>query len=184
MHLSAVIIPLGYMYYFNLKSDAMILILLILLFIAFLVELLRLNHSYSSQTFHRFLGHYLRNHEHTFLTGATYLLISCLLSILILPGEMAYLTMMFLIVGDASATIIGILHGKRFWKGSRKSLEGSLAIFIVSFSIALFYSNFLIFALIGALMATLAELSTIPINDNLKIPLFSGLGMYLVMYIF
>ena len=83
---------------------------------------------------------------------------------------------------DLDAAIFG-------WNGTTLSVSGSATQISSSdhenlSCVKIDSSNFLIFALIGALMATLAELSTIPINDNLKIPLFSGLGMYLVMYIF
>lgn len=89
--------------------------------------------------------------------------------------------------GDASAALIGEKHGKRHYRiFARKSLEGSVTMFLASFiSLAvslLFFSLFYAFPLVtallaalgAALVATLAE-SLSPLGfDNITVPLLSA----------
>ena len=180
IHLATIVIPLSYKYIFNYRKEEILVLGGFLLLFALLVEYLRHRVKWVSQNFYNIFGSLLREEENRRITGATDLLISGLLSISMFPGEIAFLTMIFLIAGDAAASVVGKSVGKRFWRGSTKSLEGSIAIFVISFLVAIFATNLLPYALVGALLATLAELSAIPLNDNLKIPLISGIGLYLV----
>jgi len=80
-------------------------------------------------------------------------------------------------VGDAVASIVGRLKGKRKWKGSPKSVEGTLAAFIVTLLCAIALKFALgtpepVFALaFTTLMACLLEAFTIQI-DNLFLPIW------------
>ena len=75
--------------------------------------------------------------------------------------------------------MVGLNFGKRKYKNSNKTLEGSLACFIVCFVFALCFKADPVIALIGALGATLAEASRIRIDDNIKIPFLSAILMTL-----
>jgi dolichol kinase len=90
--------------------------------------------------------------------------------------------MSFLSIGDTFAAIIGINYGKRKFNGLKKTVEGSLGCFTSIMVFAFFFAGGVspwVYTL-GALAATLAELWEIPIDDNVKIPLISGLCMTLV----
>jgi glycerol-3-phosphate acyltransferase PlsY len=102
--------------------------------------------------------------------------------------ELAIACLSFLVLGDMFAAIIGMRFGRtQIWAG--KSLEGSLACFIVCFVIGLFVAwlfpahlNLQIIAL-GAFTATIVELLPLGLDDNLTIPLISGLVMEILIYI-
>lgn len=178
IHLSTIIIPISYRYLFDYNREVALFYVVPLLFFAVIIELIRLKNKRANKLFIRFFGVYIRKQEECGLTGATYLLISCIASIILLQASLAFNVMCFLIIGDALASLVGRHFGKRFWKNSEKSLEGSLAFFIGTFLFALIDLKLLPLALIGSLLATIAELSAFPINDNLKIPLLSGAGMF------
>ena len=100
---------------------------------------------------------------------------------------------LFLVLGDMTAAIIGVSFGGdrlgkfKLGRQGKKSLEGTLAMFFVCFVVGCS-----IFAHVrlreypvfwGALVATLTELhEPFGINDNLTIPLFSSIAMQLAFH--
>jgi dolichol kinase len=70
--------------------------------------------------------------------------------------------------------------GKRKFLRNNKTLEGSLACFISCLIFGLWWLGNPWLALLGALTATAAELGNIALDDNIKIPLASGIVMSLV----
>jgi dolichol kinase len=82
------------------------------------------------------------------------------------------------VFGDSISAIIGQKFGKI--KLIRKTLEGSLACFLVCFLIGIFFFNYKI-ALLGAMTATIVELF-FP-YDNLFLPIISAFTLkYLIKY--
>jgi dolichol kinase len=106
-------------------------------------------------------------------------MIAHLICITVFSADTAFFAMSFLAIGDTFAAIVGLNFGKRKFKGMKKSLEGSLGCFIATFAFALLYSNEInpAVGLFGAFSATIAEVVNIPIDDNFKIPLISGVVM-------
>ncbi len=113
-------------------------------------------------------------------TGATYFLIGSFLCILFFDKTLAIVCLCFLTLGDLCAALIGKQWG-RIKLFSRKSLEGSLACFVVCTTVALLIGLHPVVALAGALAATLIELLPIGVDDNVTIPLISGLAMHLMV---
>ncbi|MDY6914906.1 MAG: phosphatidate cytidylyltransferase [Candidatus Cloacimonadota bacterium] len=186
IHLGSLVIPFSYRYllHYN-KKLAVLYYLLPISVILFVFELLRLEHRTFKRFFWNFFGIMLRKHERSDFTGATYLMISSMICISLFPRDIAFLSLSFLAIGDTLAAIVGISFGKRKLHKSEKSLEGSLACFLGTFVFALFFldpQKYLVpvIALAGAIGATLAESSRIAIDDNVKIPIFSGLVMSFV----
>ena len=114
------------------------------------------------------------------LTGATYFLIGSFLCILLFDKTLAIVCLCFLTLGDLCAALIGKQWG-RIKLFSRKSLEGSLACFVVCTTVALLIGLHPVVAIAGALAATLIELLPIGVDDNVTIPLISGLAMHLLI---
>jgi len=129
----------------------------------------------------------LREKEKKQLTGGCYFSLGCTLSIAISPPSIAMASILFLVLGDLSAAIIGISFGGetislKLGREGKKSLEGSLAMFCICFIV-----GNVIFAQVhlgeypvffGALAATITELyEPFGINDNLSIPVMSSLMM-------
>ncbi|MCD4827998.1 MAG: SEC59/DGK1/VTE5 family protein [Candidatus Cloacimonetes bacterium] len=185
IHMSSLIIPLGYRYIVHEDRKVMFLIMLPLTLIMLIVEIVRLEHKTFKRVFFKTFGIMLRRHEESNFTGATYLMVSSVVCIAFFPGHnIAFLALSSLAVGDTLAAIVGMSLGRRKFVGSKKSLEGSLACFtgIMAFGLVFGVNPTLTF--IGALVATLAELSRYPLDDNIKIPLSVALAMALARFIF
>ncbi|MCD4817716.1 MAG: phosphatidate cytidylyltransferase [Candidatus Cloacimonetes bacterium] len=176
IHVSSMILPLAFRYLFHSNRKYIFSFLVPLTLASLLVEIIRLEHKNFKRIFYNIFGIMLRKHEVHDFTGATYLLISAILCIAVFPKDISFIALSFLAIGDTLAAIIGIPFGKRKLFGSKKSLEGSLSCFIGTFVFALFFIHPLV-ALFGAIAATTAEFSNIPLDDNFKIPIFSGIVM-------
>ena len=112
-------------------------------------------------------------------TGAFFFYTGCTLAFVFFPFHIASAACAMLAVGDALSTLTGKKFGKHMI--GIKSLEGSLACFVGSLIAGAFFVNPYL-ALAGAFAAAAAEL--IPrIDDNLTIPLASGLVMFVVALI-
>jgi len=135
----------------------------------------------------------LREHEHKQLTGGCYFALGCTLCIAVSPPSVAMASILFLVLGDMSAAIIGVSFGGdalgklRLGREGKKSLEGSLAMFFVCFIIGctifphVRLREYPVFW--GALVATLTELhEPLRLNDNLTIPFFSSIAMQLAFH--
>jgi len=179
IHLSSLIIPFGYRYVLNYNRNLMFSIMLVVFILMLVIEFYRLWQKSFRKTFWLIFGMVLRHKELYDFTGATYLLFSSVICIAFFPPEITFFALCFLSLGDTSAALVGLNFGKRKYKNNKKTLEGSLACFIVCFVFALCFKANTIIALIGALGATLAEASRVPIDDNIKIPVFSAILMVL-----
>ncbi|MDH5677748.1 MAG: hypothetical protein OEZ28_03945, partial [Nitrospinota bacterium] len=65
--------------------------------------------------------------------------------------------------------------------GNDKSLEGSVAMFVVCLWTGIYITKSVEIALVGALVAALTELYSFGLDDNLAVPIFSGLAMAAVL---
>jgi glycerol-3-phosphate acyltransferase PlsY len=104
-------------------------------------------------------------------------MIAALLSVLAFDDTLAIAALTFLIIGDTAAAIVGKKYGKPLYWG--KSPHGSLACFFVCLVIgaALLDNQWVILA--GAVAATVAEALPVPMDDNMRVPIVSGLVMQL-----
>jgi dolichol kinase len=186
IHLCSLSIPI--IYYFITK-EAAIIILGILTFIALIIDLSRYFSSGFGKMFYKIFGFLLRKHEidnrKKNLNGATYVLLSALISVIIFPKVIFITAFTILIISDSLAALIGRKYGKH--KFLSKSLEGTLT-FFVSASIVVFFTPKIeglvteyVIGIIAALVGTFAEnLSFGFADDNLTIPLSIGLTMWLL----
>ena len=180
LHLSNLVIPFTYLFYFDSKVEALIILLPITSF-AFLIEYLRINSISVKNIFDKYLFSMLRNHEKSGkYTGATWIFISSTLSIAIFPKDIAIISLIYMSIGDTAAGLIGRKFGRI--KIYNKTLEGALAGFIVCLIVGLMIDLNLskTVVAIGALSAAIIEFMPISIDDNLRIPLFSGTVMYVM----
>lgn len=185
IHLCSLSIPV--IYYFISKQLALeILAPLTLVFI--IVDLLRYYHEPTAQIFYKMFGWMLRSHEQDHavkrLNGATYVLISATICVLIFPKLITVTSFAILIIGDSTAALIGRRYGKR--KFFRKSVEGSTA-FFVSALIVSFLTPKIFYAPIeygiaacGAAVGTIIEALSIHIDDNLSIPISISIVMWVL----
>ena len=178
IHLSNAIIPLSYYYFFPHKID-MIIVLAFFLILCFFIEIYRRNNLMIAKIFSVYLEFMMREKEKKGeLTGATWVFVGALFTILLVPDPFNIISLLFMSFGDTFAAIIGTKYP--YIKLGKKTLSGSIAGFFACLSIGLVIDFSITYEIIilGAIMAMLIEIMPLPINDNVSIPIFSGLSMY------
>ena len=178
IHLSNSIIPLSYYYFFPDKIDMIITLAFFLIF-CFFIEIHRKNNHKLSRIFSNWFEFMMRDEEKKGeLTGATWVFVGALFTILLVPDPFNIISLLFLSFGDTFAAIIGTKFP--YIKLGKKTLSGSIAGFFACVTIGLVIDISITYEIIilGAFMAMLIEILPLPVNDNLSIPIFSGLSMY------
>ena len=121
------------------------------------------------------------------LSGAPYVIAAALMVTVLFPKIIAMTALAIMLIGDTSAALIGRKLGKHKINKGTKSVEGSLAFWLFSSAVLLFfYLNFsqsplfLLWGLIGVTVATFAEIfeNRIHLDDNFSIPLVTGIFLY------
>ncbi len=168
--------------------------LLLLSLCTFLIDTLRLRSALIKRIMIPIMSPFMRDCERESYSGLPFYALGVGLSLLIYEEKIAVLSIMFLVFSDPISSYFGIKFGKDKLVGN-KSLQGTMAGFVTCYFLALFYSlssaggvadsfNILAFSLIGALIGAAAELFSTRVDDNLTIPLFSGLGLTLINLFF
>merc|ERR1712107_780307 len=80
----------------------------------------------------------LRGREHSQLCGGSYFSLGCTLAIHLFAPVIAMTSIIFLVVGDMTAALIGRSFGRSLCNigvgpGGKKSVEGSMGMFIICF---------------------------------------------------
>ena len=185
IHLSSLSIPI--VYFFIAKSAALaILIPLTLAFLA--ADLTRFFHAPTKKVFEEYFGWLLRMHERDTnarrLNGATYVLLSATICILVFPKIIAITAFTILIISDTSAALIGRKYGRH--KFLKKSLEGTVAFFLSALIVVAvtpkiqYLATEYVIGAIAALCGSLIEALPIAVDDNLSIPVGLGVIMWLL----
>lgn len=151
-----------------------------------LIDLIRLREPGFNAWFCRLFYHFLRDYETARLLGASFLIVASLVVYTIFSLQIAVLSISFLAIGDPSARLVGERFGR--WKLFRKSIEGVLACLVVCLAAASIWRYVglnvpLAVAITGAASAAIAESLPTAIDDNLTIPLLSGVMMWLVSFL-
>jgi dolichol kinase len=122
----------------------------------------------------------LKPELYEFAPSPIFFAVGIMLSLVLFPEPANYASVVILTFGDGFATIFGKRFGRvivPFNKGKR--LEGSLFGFVCAFLGALIFVNPMK-ALVGAAIGMLIEVLPLPINDNVTIPLVTGLALTLI----
>jgi dolichol kinase len=130
----------------------------------------------------RFLGRIfdgmIREHERNGdFTGASYILITVCAVVAMFSKPIAVTALAFIMVGDTFAAIVGRRWGRhRIFE--RTTLEGSAACLLSTIIVALVAPGLALpVALVGAFVAAVVEALPWRIDDNVSVPLISGLVM-------
>lgn len=147
------------------------------------VEAVRLSLPAVNEYVYAHFAGFLRQKERHTLTGTPPYILGIGLSLFLFRPDIAAAAVCFLAFGDVAATTIGERYGRV--RIGEKSLEGTLA-----FVAAALGAGFLLHVLgvglspgmiaAGAVIAAGVELLSLPVNDNLLIPLVSGGVMELI----
>ena len=183
IHLFSLSIPT--IYFFISKQFA--IYLLVPITAAFIsVDIARYYIPPIAQWFYHWFGWLLRRHETNVrkkrLNGASNVLISSLLSVLLFPKIIAINAITILIISDTTSALVGRRFGRHRFLA--KSLEGSLAFFISAVLVVLLAPKIdrlpmeYIIGFIAAAIGTVVEALPIKIDDNLSIPLAVGFSLW------
>ena len=180
LHLATAVIPI--LYASRVDRSLLLVVLATGTVVALTIEWLRWNHAAAKALFERVFGSLLRPHEQRSLSGATWLCLSCLLAVLLLPRAAAVAAMWCATMGDSVAALVG-----RAWSGARhgadgggKTTIGSVACWAVSAAGVFVLAGYgLIPALWIGAAAAAAERPAAPLDDNLRVMVAAGLAGYL-----
>ncbi len=113
---------------------------------------------------------------HGFAAAPLYFAFGILLTLLIFPSPVSGAAIAAFCFGDAAASIFGGLVSKSLPFNKGKTIEGSVAGFIFAFLAATFFVPAPL-ALFAATLAMIIEVLPLPVNDNVLVPVFTGLAL-------
>jgi dolichol kinase len=188
-------------------QDIFLLALVSITIAALILDIVRLRSPRVNRRFMISFRALLREGEVSKLTGSTYFLIAASIVFIFCDKSIAAIALAFVAVGDPVAGMVGERRGKlrvspeegnfseapkfprnlRFSVMRGKSLEGSSACFgaclVVGVILAAVTHVALWVVVVGAICATVVEFFSLPVNDNLSIPLVAAGVMSLVRVI-
>jgi dolichol kinase len=172
VHLSMIIIPL---WVYLVPPHWALLGLIIATSATVATDLLRLSDNRLKRFFLQLFRSVIRRHEEEHLLGSTYFMIAALLSVVAFDHMIAISALSFLVLGDSAAAFVGKKYGKPSYWG--KSVQGSVACLAVCLGLGalLLPSPWLVVC--GAIVATVAEALPVPMDDNMRVPIISGVAM-------
>jgi dolichol kinase len=185
IHLLSLSIPVIYA---RIPKETALAILIPLTLVFAGTDFYRFRHPDLGALYHRFFGWLLRPHEldakRRRFNGATYVLLSACICILVFPKLLVLTAFSILIVSDTLAALVGRPWGQR--KFLDKSLEGATAFFLSALAVVAIAPKaadhpleFLIGAA-GAAAGTVVESLTFGVDDNLSIPVAIGALMWML----
>lgn len=140
----------------------------------------------------RIMGPFMRSSEKNGMSGFPFYALGVGLALLLFKKEIALLATFFLVFSDPISSFFGIIYGKDKIMPN-KSLQGAIAGFFTCYLITLFYGLYygadgnplLWFSISAGLVGAISEmLSAFNVDDNLTIPVVSGLGITVLNYFF
>lgn len=189
IHFGSLSIPL---IYFFISKERALLLLAPITALFLIVDVARYYHAPTSDLFYRWFGWLLRQRERgeskRRLTGATNILLSALLCVVLFPKVITVNAFAILIISDSAAALVGRRYGRRRFLS--KSVEGALGFFGSALIVVLVApklgGGIAEYALwiIGAGVGAVAESISIKIDDNISIPVTIGIAMWLLYTLF
>ncbi len=179
LHLFALVIPIGY--HLAPKWVALGAIFAAFCFSLF-ADICRLRRWRVQRFWTPVTDYIVRPKESNGFTGATHILFSGFVCLLVFSRPAAALAMSTIILGDAAAALVGRRWGKHKYNHADRSWEGSSAFFAASLIPAFLIPGLpLWIGIVGAALATLVEAFSNQIDDNLSVPLIVGLFAHLAI---
>jgi dolichol kinase len=156
--------------------------------IFFMLDFIRLRSEVVNKVFCKTTRWILRDSEVNQLAGHSFYALGVGLSLLLFEKDVALLSILFLVFADPLSSLIGGVYGREKFLPN-KSIEGSLTCFIVCYALSFFFlksmgysgTKMFVFSLIAGVVGSFSELiSAFKVDDNLTIPVVSGIGLTLL----
>jgi len=192
IHLLSLLVPILYSF---IDKQTALLVLIPLTVFSFLLEFFGKEgmplHAFYYSTFGTLLRPHETRKEWYMVNGATWVLISATITILLFSKIVAITVFSILIISDMVAALVGRRYGSR--KLFDKSVEGTLAFvisaaLIVVLLLVLFELNmiYLFAGIVGGAIAGLVEAASVSLrlDDNLSIPISAGIVMEIFKHFF
>ena len=185
LHLLSLVIPAGM---FFLGKSTSLLILVPICLLALSLEFARVRSRAVATLVDQLFGKMMRSKERpeigapVAINGATWVFLSATVLVFIFPVHVAAFSMIMFMISDAAAALVGRQFGRFRWGTSSKTIEGSLAFFIVALLLLLAFEILTIQeCLLVAFIAMVLELIPVSFNDNLYVPLFTAGLIYCLL---
>jgi len=148
-----------------------------------LFDIGRQKSTFISSVYNYFFSILTRDYEQERLTGASYVCFSVIFVTFFFDEKIAIVSLLMMSIADPCASLFGQYFGR--FKIYTKTLEGSIAFFIISGSILIFFSIPYIEVIMVSLICTIVELFSkkIKIDDNFLIPLAGSMTLFFLQYI-
>ena len=186
IHLVSLLIPILYVF---VSRETAIYILTPLTIAAIILDFLSRKKTPVQKYIFALFGKILRSHEtqdKIVLNGASWVLISALLCVIVFPKIIFITAFSILITSDIAAALYGRKFGRHPLMG--KSLEGFMAFIITAIMTVCFIGimnsvpwTFYCFGIIASVVGAIAELSSkkLKMDDNLTIPISVGIILWI-----
>lgn len=164
----------------NYPSKRMSLqILSVAALLTLIIDVVRFSSREGKSFFRNYFGQLAGTKEEDGPNASFFYAVSLLIAVLLFSPRIAMGAIASLAIGDPVAAIVGIMFGRhRVWG---KSIEGAAANALVSFILINFFVRSPLVAASGAVSGAVVELLPIPkVDDNLSVPIVSGLVMTIV----
>lgn len=177
IHLAGGLIPLLYLILNPPKVQALIILgILGLPFVG--ADLLRQWRPAVNRWFLLVFRAAMRPGEEHRLTGATYYVLACWVTIFLFEQTIAVAALLILACGDTAASVVGqAVGGYRIGRG--KTVAGTVAVLVTACLVMLPFFPFTLSAVV-AVIAAVTECLPLPVDDNVSIPLVTGISLTLL----
>lgn len=190
IHYSSSAISIGYYY---IDKSVVLVILGVILLLMFAVEFAKYESDYLYNLYMKYFKHMLREHEYDKrafrINGASWVILSCIICIIIFPKLIAIMGMLMLSLADSTAGILGRLYGKKLYAANRSYLGTTvffvMGIIVIGITPKYTYSlNEYLIGFAAVIVTTFAEAFNLHIDDNFTIPFVGSLSLYVLYIVF
>lgn len=181
LHLSSAALPVAWSMG-ALSASSVRLILLVACGAALLIEAGRRASPAVQRAFSAVVGTLLRPHERAALTGATWLALSMLAAVLLLPTAAALVALWAAAVGDGLASVVGRLAARASGTASgTKTWAGSIACALATAIGAWWLAAIAVGpAVVIGIAAAAAERPRLALDDNVRVAAAAGLAAWVL----
>jgi dolichol kinase len=173
IHLAMAVVPLAGWW---ISCQAALILAAVLVAASLAVEVVRRRGPWVNRLFWRLIPSVFRDWEEHEVLGSTWFALGTLVALGLAGRDAGGTAILFLAWGDPAAELVGRRWGR---KGQSKTVAGSLACFLaclVAGGVGIGWGGLNLWAvLVGAILATLIERWSPPPDDNLWMPIVSGL---------